>query len=82
MASGALQDGLKERQPFATDDRRIVFVAITATALDLLTRLDDPMDELHGQLLSHLETGELLELIRLLEKARCPLVAEQVHVVG
>jgi MarR family transcriptional regulator, 2-MHQ and catechol-resistance regulon repressor len=70
------------RRERSADDRRIVFVAITATALDLLTRLDDPMGELHAQLLCHLENGELLDLIRLLEKTRCPLVAEQDPVAG
>jgi DNA-binding MarR family transcriptional regulator len=54
-------------------DRRIVFVAITAPALELLSRLDEPLMSLHRKLLGHLSRHELKELVRLLEKAREPL---------
>jgi DNA-binding MarR family transcriptional regulator len=73
--------GLVRRERSA-DDRRVVFVAINAKALDLLAELDEPLDNLHAQLLGHLKQGELQELIRLLEKARGPLVAGQKPVAG
>jgi MarR family transcriptional regulator, 2-MHQ and catechol-resistance regulon repressor len=57
----------------STEDRRVVFVAITAKALDLLARLDGPVAALHKALIGHLSPAELRELIRLLEKARQPL---------
>jgi DNA-binding MarR family transcriptional regulator len=66
--------GLVTRERSA-QDRRIVLVAITERALELLAGLDEPLASLHTQLLSHLAPAELRELIRLLEKARCPLVA-------
>jgi MarR family 2-MHQ and catechol resistance regulon transcriptional repressor len=73
--------GLVRRERSA-DDRRVVFVAINAKALDLLAELDEPLGNLHAQLLGHLKQGELQELIRLLEKARGPLVAGQKPVAG
>jgi DNA-binding MarR family transcriptional regulator len=60
----------------STEDRRVVFVAITPKALDLLARLDEPVRALHRRLLGHLTAAELTELIRLLEKARRPLTEE------
>src|SRR5207248_5732343 len=54
----------------STEDRRVVFVAITPKALDLLTRLDEPVEALHKRLVGHLSQAELKELIRLLGKAR------------
>jgi len=52
------------------DDRRVVYVAITRKALDLLTRVDKPLDELQKKLVGHLSASELSKLSRLLEKAR------------
>ncbi len=57
----------------STQDRRVVFVAITPKGLDLLRRLDEPVEALHRRLVGHLSQEELKELIRLLEKARQPL---------
>jgi DNA-binding MarR family transcriptional regulator len=57
----------------STEDRRVVFVAITPTGLELLARLDEPEAALHRRLVGHLTTEELKELVRLLEKARQPL---------
>lgn len=57
----------------STEDRRVVFVAITPRGLDLLGRLDEPVEALHRRLVGHLSQAELRELIRLLEKARQPL---------
>jgi MarR family 2-MHQ and catechol resistance regulon transcriptional repressor len=66
--------GLVTRERSA-EDRRVVFVAITDRALDLLARLDQPLADLHAQLVSPLSPAELQELVRLLEKTRCPIVA-------
>jgi DNA-binding MarR family transcriptional regulator len=52
------------------EDRRVVFAAITPKGVDLLGRLDEPLDKEHKRLLGHLTRPELTELIRLLEKAR------------
>lgn len=52
------------------EDRRVVYVAIKKKALDLLKRIDKPLDELHTRLLGHLTSAELSTLSRLLEKAR------------
>jgi DNA-binding MarR family transcriptional regulator len=54
----------------STEDRRVVYVAITEKALDLLTKLDQPVGALHKRLVGHLSPAELKDLIRLLEKAR------------
>jgi MarR family 2-MHQ and catechol resistance regulon transcriptional repressor len=54
----------------STEDRRVVFVTITDKALELLARMDQPIDALHERLIGHLTNDELRELIRLLEKAR------------
>ena len=56
-----------------TKDRRVVHVQITRKALDLLDRIDDPLDERHHQMIGHLTRTELKELSRLLEKARTSL---------
>lgn len=56
-----------------TEDRRVVFVAITPAGLDILARLDRPVLDLHRDVLGHLSEKELRELIRLLEKVRAPL---------
>src|SRR6516164_5481203 len=60
----------------STEDRRVVFVEITPKALDLLARLDQPVDDLHKKLVGHLTQAELRELSRLLEKARLSLADE------
>ncbi len=54
------------------DDRRIVRVQITAAGLELLSRLDQPVRDLHKRQLGHLSRSELRELNRLLVKARRP----------
>lgn len=53
-----------------TEDRRVVYVAITKQGLDILAKLDAPVAELHEKLVGHLTKAELKELSRLLEKAR------------
>lgn len=57
----------------SSEDRRVIYVRITDKALDLLSRLDKPVDDLHKQLIGHLTHDELTQLARLLEKARIPL---------
>ena len=57
----------------STEDRRVIFVAITPKGLSLLGKLDGPEAALHKRLIGHLSPSELRELIRLLEKARQPL---------
>jgi DNA-binding MarR family transcriptional regulator len=51
-------------------DRRIVYVGITRKGLDLLDRLDNPLNELVQSLLQHMSDPELADLNRLLVKAR------------
>ena len=46
-------------------------------AEDALAALDEPLGNLHEKLIGHLTKTELKELIRLLEKARGPLSAEE-----
>jgi MarR family transcriptional regulator, 2-MHQ and catechol-resistance regulon repressor len=53
-----------------TEDRRVIFVDITAKGLEVLGRLDQPVLKLHETLMGHLSDKELRELIRLLEKVR------------
>ena len=61
--------GLLARQR-STEDRRVIYVAITPKGLDLLGKLDGPEAALHKRLIGHLSPAELRELSRLLEKAR------------
>ncbi len=51
-------------------DRRIVYVGITRKGLELLERLDKPLNELVLGLLGHMDDQELADLSRLLVKAR------------
>jgi DNA-binding MarR family transcriptional regulator len=63
------RQGLVERER-CTEDRRVVYVALTDKARELLSELDQPVLELHRRLIGHLSRAELAELSRLLEKAR------------
>jgi DNA-binding MarR family transcriptional regulator len=63
--------GLVERRR-TVEDRRVVLVTITRRGLDLLARLDEPVQELHRLQLGHLSRAELAELNRLLVKVRWP----------
>lgn len=56
-----------------TEDRRVVYIEITAKALKLLKEIDKPDLDLHHKLIGHLSSSELAELSRLLEKARTSL---------
>lgn len=68
--------GLVKRRR-CTADRRKIYVEITPAALDLLECLDEPVLQLHKQLLGHLSAAELTTLVGLLEKIRCPLIQEE-----
>lgn len=54
-------------------DRRVVYIELTDKARSLLADLDEPVIELHRDLLGHLSRTELKELVQLLEKARVSL---------
>ncbi|MEN6497598.1 MAG: MarR family transcriptional regulator [Thermoguttaceae bacterium] len=71
-----------EKEGFVTrercaKDRRVIYVALTDKGRSTLSALDEPLEELHQKLIGHLSKAELKELIRLLEKAREPLSAEE-----
>jgi len=53
-----------------SEDRRVIHVSITQAGLDLLARLEEPVEALHRSLLGHLTPDELRQLIHLLEKTR------------
>jgi DNA-binding MarR family transcriptional regulator len=53
-----------------TQDRRYVTTRITPEGLRLLERLDQPVDELHRDLLGHIAPDELRTLIDLLARVR------------
>jgi MarR family transcriptional regulator, 2-MHQ and catechol-resistance regulon repressor len=54
----------------STEDRRVVYVAITSKGQEVLANLDEPVAALQQKLIGHLSKTEMKELIRLLEKAR------------
>ena len=64
-----IRDGLVTRHR-SDDDRRVVYVAITTKAQNLLRKIDKPLLEHHKQALGHMTKTDLKDLIRLLEKAR------------
>lgn len=61
------------RRKRSTDDRRVIYIDLTPKAKKLLARMDQPVLELHQQLIGHMSRRELSELSRLLEKARAGL---------
>lgn len=63
------KQGLVTRER-CTEDRRIVYVALTDKARQLLEAMDERVMEQHRTLMGHLSRAELKELSRLLEKAR------------
>ena len=58
------------------EDRRVVYVCISEKAMNLLGQIDEPLLNLHRELLGHLESHELASLNQLLERAREPMLAE------
>jgi MarR family transcriptional regulator, 2-MHQ and catechol-resistance regulon repressor len=63
------RDGLVVRQR-SEEDRRVVHVELTRQARNLLERIDHPLQQLHHELLGHMNRSELKSLIELLETAR------------
>ncbi len=59
------------------EDRRVIYVALTEQGTRVLAALDEPLIELHRQLLRHLSSSEVKTLIRLLEKLRKGLPEEE-----
>ena len=55
------------------DDRRVIYVALTANGLKTLAEIDVPIVDLHRRLLGHLSRNETSEGIRILEKCRAEL---------
>jgi DNA-binding MarR family transcriptional regulator len=53
-----------------TKDRRMVMARITPDGLNLLARLDEPVEEAHRRQLGHLSREQLRALSELLETAR------------
>jgi DNA-binding MarR family transcriptional regulator len=76
-----LVDRLEEaglvRRERCTDDRRVIYVALTDKAKKTLAKIDQPLAELHERVLCGLTSAELRELNRLLEKARASLGKEE-----
>lgn len=59
-----------------SDDRRVVYVGITEKGSKLINEMDEPVKDLHIELLGHLSQEELKDLSRLLEKARMSLTSD------
>lgn len=53
-----------------SDDRRLMRTRITRRALDVLAKLDEPMEEIHQRQLGHMSKADLRKLVTLLEEAR------------
>ena len=64
-----------EKQEFVvrrrcSEDRRVVYVELTDKARELLAKMDEPVMQMHRQLIGHLSPQQLKQLSRLLEQAR------------
>lgn len=57
-----------------TKDRRMVMARITASGLELLARLDEPVEEAHRRQMGHLGKDQLRALAELLSAARAKVV--------
>jgi DNA-binding MarR family transcriptional regulator len=69
LVDGLLDDGYVIRTR-CTEDRRVVYVGITASGLALLDKLDQPLCDSHKEILGHMTAAELEQLSNLLVKAR------------
>ncbi|MEW4453220.1 MarR family transcriptional regulator [Bremerella sp. JC817] len=58
-------------------DRRVVYVAITDKALEILANIDQPLMDAHKRLMGHLTEVELQQLIDLLEKSRAAVTEDE-----
>lgn len=65
--------GLVDKQR-CESDRRVVWVALTTKSKKLLTKIDQPLIELHQKQFEHMSESQLRKLNELLEIARQPLV--------
>ena len=63
------QRGLVERWRCG-EDRRVVWTRISPAGLELLEKMDQPVDHLHVRLLGHMDRQKLETLVDLLEEAR------------
>lgn len=63
------EKGLVERRR-GEEDRRVVRIRISTRGMNLLKKLDEPVAELHRQVLGGLSGTEVTQLNALLEKAR------------
>ena len=72
-----LMDRLEKRgllsRDRAKEDRRVVTHRLTAAGLDLVNRLDAPVEEAHENAMKHMSKAKLRELIGLLEELRAAL---------
>jgi DNA-binding MarR family transcriptional regulator len=57
----------------AKEDRRVVVHKLTATGLDMVNALDEPVEAAHQQAMGHMSRARLRELIDLLEELRSGL---------
>lgn len=55
-------------------DRRVFTIELTPSASCMLKKLDSPVLDLHGTLLSKLSQPDLKALVRILEKARAGII--------
>lgn len=69
------EQGMVSRER-CSQDRRVVYISLTDKAKKLLDSMDQPVVDLHKELVGHLTLAELKELSRLLEKARHAGAAE------
>ncbi|MBX3418684.1 MAG: MarR family transcriptional regulator [Pirellulaceae bacterium] len=63
------QQSLVERER-SSEDRRVVKVALTKKGRDLVDKIDEPLQDLHRDLMGHLTRLELKTVIELMEKIR------------
>jgi DNA-binding MarR family transcriptional regulator len=59
------------------EDRRVIFVALTAKGNAILAELDEPIKKLHAQVHGGLSAAEIDKLIGLLAKVRAGLEPEE-----
>src|SRR5689334_19277991 len=52
----------------SSEDRRVVYVALTDKSAKLLAKIDRPLVEMHERVMRHLTKTEINELMRLLDK--------------
>lgn len=58
---------VRERCPI---DRRVIYIRLTDKGAELVQKINEPMKEIHQELLGHFNEQELAQFSALLEKAR------------